>query len=468
MDPAFTSTETSILERYRYNDQYQMKILALLVRYPNFIHMYGEVVHPGYFEYESMTFVCQRIVEFFVRYAVPPSYDSLVAYVSDWCTRYHVPSNLVQNHMALVATIYSCDMSDGDAVRDSAIEFAKRQALKSAVIQIAKALDQYDGYEKSADLVQRALMVGQGVGSFGTEVFGTIPRLPGLLAANSPYAIARKIATPFTSLNAARQGGLGQGECILLIGSSGQGKSIIKSNFARVAIGQCPGQWIAHATLELQELDNHLRYGAMMLNIDQADIVQGTPEFQERCLRLPTDQNIYVKWFPPGITGVGAIRSWISMVSARLGVTPCMIIVDYPDLLSPSKASGGNLYIDFGNVFSELIVLINDYKSVGVFSSQMDRHHQYSNEARSSNVANSIQKLYHTDVVGTINQSETDKQNGVARIWWDKSRRGRDMFWTYFRINYARALVYEDAEAASQIQPDRQTRQAQRSQQPLN
>lgn len=66
-------------------------------------------------------------------------------------------------------------------------------------------------------------------------------------------------------------------------------------------------------------------------------------------------------------------------------------------------------------------------------------------------MANSIAKFYHADVVGTINQSEVDKQRGVARIFWDKCRRGRDMFFTYFRIDYPRATIIEDAEVANEI-----------------
>lgn len=448
-----------VVQRYQYNETYQLKILALLVRYPQFIHRYGEVVRPEYFEYDDMRTVCRQVIDFFRKYAVVPTRDTFVAWIQDYEARYHLPPRVVEGLTGLIAAIFTCDMSDGDAVRDTAIEFAKRQALKTAVLNIVSSLEKFDqSYEKAQTEIQNALMVGQGLGSLGTEVYGTIPRLPQLVALDSPYAISRKIPTPFTGLNAARMGGLGPGELIVIIGSSGQGKSIFKSNFAALATEYAQGQWIAHATLELSEVDNHLRYGARILNMSMDDIIVNSPEFVDKCSRLANDKRIQVKWFPPGITTVGHIRSWVSALSAELGVTPCMLIVDYPDLMVPTKGETDSLYINNAKIYNEIIALINDYQMVGVVSSQLDRFHQNSNDARASHIANSIAKLYNADVVGTINQTEEDKQNGVGRIWWDKVRRGRSAFFSYYRIDYARCWVGEDAEVAGLVQQGRGTR----------
>jgi replicative DNA helicase len=247
-------------------------------------------------------------------------------------------------------------------------------------------------------------------------------------------------------------GGIGPGECVVIVGSSGQGKSIIKNNLAYMASLQVQNRWIAHVTLELSELDNHLRYAARILGVSQDDVVRNTEAFKAAITQLRQGRRIYVKWFPPMNTTPSTIRSWISSLSAEIGMSPGALVVDYPDKLSPSQGVIDNLYVDIGRVYSELIILLHDYQMPGFFSSQLDRANQYSNMARSSSIANSIAKLYDADVVGTINQSETDKQNGVGRIWWDKCRRGRDMFHTYFRIDYSKAYVYEDIEASGAVQ----------------
>lgn len=459
--PDITGTPhlSTIVQRYQYNEAYQLKILALLVRYPQFIHRYGEVVRPEYFELDDMRIVCRQVVDFYKRYAVVPTRDSFFAWIQDYEAKCHIPPRVVENLTGLVQAIFTTDMSDGDAVKDTAIEFAKRQALKSAVLNIVAKLERFDdSYESAQNEIQNALMVGQGLGSLGTEVFGSIPRLPSLIAADSPYSAIRKIPTPFPSLNAAKQGGLGPGEILVITGSSGQGKSHIKKEFGIYASMSSPTQWVAHATLELSELDNHLRYGASILNMSMDDIVLNTPEFVQKCSHLVSDRRIYVKWFPPGTTTVGNVRSWISALSAELGCYPSMLIVDYPDLMVPSKGETDSLYINNGKIYNEIIALLNDYQMCGVVSSQIDRFHQNSNNVRASNMANSIAKLYNADVVGSINQTEEDMVNGVGRIWWDKVRRGRDKFFSFYRINYAFSKITEDAAVADMVQQGRGTR----------
>lgn len=447
---------SKIAQQYQYNEQYQYKILALLVRYPQFIHRFGEVVRPEYFEFDDMKVICRAILDFFKRYAVTPTRDSFFAWIDDYERKAHIPQSVVKSLVNAVQVIFSCDMSDGDAVKDTAIEFAKRQALKTAVLAIVENLEKFDAsYEQSHTLIQNALLVGQGLGSLGTEVYGTIPRLPVLIAQDSPYSSIRKIPTPFLSLNQAKMGGLSPGEILVIIGSSGQGKSHIQNNFAVLGTQYAQGQWIAHATLELSELDNHLRYGARILNVSMDDIVMNSPEFVAAAQRLTASNRIWVKWFPPGATNCGHIRSWISAMSAELGIGPCMIIIDYPDLMVPSRGETDSLYTNNARIYNELIGLLNDYQACGIVSSQLDRMHQNSNNARASHIANSIAKLYNADVVGTINQTEDDKQNGVGRIFWDKVRRGRGTFYTYYRIDYAKSLVIEDPAVAELVQQRR-------------
>ena len=445
-----------IAQKYQYNETYQTQILALLVRYPQFIHRYGEVVKPEYFEFDDMKTVCRCVLDFFRRYAVTPTRDSFLAWVDDYERKSHLPPKVVASLVDLIHNIFACDMSDGDAVKDTAIEFAKRQALKSAVLSIVDGLERFDdSYQQAQALIQNALLVGQGLGSLGTEVYGTIPRLPSLIAQDSPYSSIRKIPTPFQSLNQAKMGGLSPGELMVIIGSSGQGKSHIQNNFAVIGTQYAQGQWIAHATLELSELDNHLRYGARILNISMDDIVVNSPEFVAACTRMAVTNRIFVKWFPPGATTCGHIRSWISALSAELGVAPCMVIIDYPDLMIPSKGETDSLYTNNAKIYNEIIALLNDYQACGVVSSQLDRMHQNSNNARASHIANSIAKLYNADVVGTINQTEEDKANGVGRIWWDKVRRGRGTFFSYYRIDYAKSTIVEDMNVADQVQTNR-------------
>lgn len=304
------SEQPYVIPKYQYGEQYQLKILALLVRIPNFIHKFGEVIRPEYFEYEIMAQLARLILQFYKQYAVQPSVDSFNAMLMDYCNKYNVNDRTREHMIEMTSIIFTCNMDDADAVRDSAIEFAQRQSLKKAVLDIVDILDRANGYQQASDIVQKALMVGTGLGQLGVEVFSSIPQLPGMIAQDGPYSISRKIKTCFPSLDNSRYGGIGPGECIVIAGSSGQGKSIIKNNLAYMASLQAEGAgWVAHATLELSELDNQLRYAARILGCAQEDIVRNTPLFQEKCRQLMIHRRIYVKWFAPMMTTPGDRKS---------------------------------------------------------------------------------------------------------------------------------------------------------------
>ena len=57
--------------------------------------------------------------------------------------------------------------------------------------------------------------------------------------------------------------------------------------------------------------------------------------------------------------------------------------------------------------------------------------------------------------MGTINQTEEDQANGVGKVFWDKVRRGRGKFYSYYRINYAMSTIIEDMAVSEQLQNQR-------------
>ena len=445
---------TELQAKYSYDQAYQFKILALIVRHVNFIHQYGEVVLPEYFEFELLAIMCRLIVSYHKTYSLSPTPEALSAVVVDYCTKYKVSSTVSQSLMQISQAVFSVDLSDSLSIKDSVVNFAKRQQMKIGVAKIVHLLNNDSGYQQAAMIMQKALMVGEGLGSIGTETYASIPNLPQLLSTGA-YSTAGKLLTPFPLLNSTRYGGLGPGEIMVIVGSSGQGKSIFKNNFGYWFSGQVnDGRWVAHATLELSEVDNHVRYAAIILDVTQEDIIKNTDIYRDRMSKMSHAANIQVKWFQPLVTSPSTLRSWISSVSSALGHGPCALIVDYPDKMCPSTGLIDNLYMDNMRIYGELIGLLHDYQMPGVVSSQVDKYNQYKDNTRGSNMNNSIAKLYDADVVAVINQTEEMKNQGVGRLWIDKSRRGRDKFYIDYGIDYSRAKIWQiETAVTSEVMP---------------
>lgn len=443
-------------QKYSFNDRYQYKILSLLVLVPNFQLQYGNMIVPDYFESSLHSDLCTIIAEFAKQYSKPPARDTLENLIVDYCKkrRYDRTAPEYQQQLLHVGkALYHADLSDKQNIIDRAKDFAQNRETRLALLE---ATDMISGnanlsdkdYEKIARRFSQVRSVGSGVGTLGSETFSTMPQLNHMLNNGSSYSLSKALKTPFHSFDASRTSkGLGPGECFYVLGATGQGKSMIKNNMALHAAMQLASQkrWVAHATLELSEIDNHIRYAANILNLTQEDIVADPKKFKKRVNEVTLAARIYVKWFRPITTTPDMIANWLAQLSAELGSAPGMLILDYPDKMRPShkNAFTGNMFQDGATISDEMIGILMDYKMPGVFSSQLQRAMQYSDEASMSAVSTSMAKMYNCDVCGVIKQSRDDKTKGLGAIYWDKNRRGRDSFTSWFAIDYSKARVSE-------------------------
>jgi hypothetical protein len=446
-----------IEKKYAFNERYQYKILSLLVLVPKFISNYGDIIKPEYFENSIHADLCTIISDFAAKYnKKAPSRDSLETLVVDHCKkrRYDRTAPEYRDQLLRVArALYHADISDKQSVIDRALDFARVRELS---ICLLNATDMVSGghdlttedYDKILKNFNKVRSVGSGVGTLGTETFGTLKELPKMLNNGSAYSVNKSIKTPFHSFDKSRTSkGLGPGECFYILGATGQGKSMIKNNMGLHAAIQLASQkkWVAHATLELSEMDNHIRYAANILDLTQEEIVSDQKKYAQRCSEVSLASRIFVKWFRPISTTADMIANWLEQLSGEIGTAPGLLILDYPDKLRPShkNAFTGNLFQDGTTISDELIGILSDYNMPGVFSSQLQRAMQYSDEASMSNVSTSMGKMYNCDVCGVIKQNREEKNRGLGSIYWEKNRRGSDSFTTHFKIDYSKARVKE-------------------------
>lgn len=452
--------------KYDFNERFQFKILSLLVLVPNFQLQFGSTIVPDYFENSTHATLCTIITDYAAKYQKAPSPEGLENLIVEHCrkNRYNRtdPEHAAQL-TRLGRALYRTDISDKENVIDRVLDFARKRELQVAILAATDIFDVRGGgslsnedYEKIYAMVNRVRMVGEGTGTLGTNTLAIMPDLPRMLNNGSAYSLSKALKTPFHAFDKSRTSkGLGPCESLYILGATGQGKSIIKANIGLHAAVQLmrDKRWVAHATLELSEIDNHIRYTANILDLTQEEIVADPKKFKHRVAQVTMSAQIYVKWFRPLTTTPNSIANWLAQLTAKLGTPPGLLIVDYPDKMRPShkNAFTGNLYQDGATISDEFIGILSDYQMPGIFSSQLQRAMQYTDDANSSGVATSMAKIYNCDVCGVIKQNREDKTKGRGSIYWDKNRRGRDSFTTYFNIDYEKARVVECERPVSQI-----------------
>lgn len=429
--------------KYQYDRGFQERIVALVLREPAFVHDYEDVVDPAYFEAESLGIISRLALEFFRKTNEIPNRDTLRETLKDYCQEYRVGERVLGEVETDIDTVYKIDLSNVQAVRDRVIRFGQRQALRSAVLEIADLVQKDDEYDRAREIIGRALHVGTGARELGVHLGTDLLRLP-QMAAESTYAVANKVPTYWPTFDKYTSGGMGRKEVWIFAALSGIGKSTCLVQLGVSAL--TAGHAVLHYTVgDLDEVDVELRYASRMTGCTIPEIITNDPKFQARATaRAKYNTNLWVKHYSSGQATMGQVRSHISKLVHVKNFHPGVIIFDYPDEMK----IGEDLYRDLGQIYGDFQAICHDYNSLGIAASQVDRFApKRENEIiRMEHVDHSKLKYAKCDGFVSINQTIAERKAGKARLWVDKTRRWGSHYLIELDVDYAQSRMTEARE----------------------
>lgn len=420
--------------RYPYGEDFQFKILALMVQDPVFLPVYHDAINPHYFERVHLTTVCTLLLNHFTYYRIVPDYASTAAAVEDHVNRAHVPTEVADYIRQTVWWIYNNPIGDAEYVKNCVLRFGQRQALKGAVNEIIDKLEKDDDYDDCRTIVEQALQVGMEK-NVGLDVGASMVNLPSIAAASNTYS--RRVPTMLPNLDRCMQGGLGVGELGVIIAPSGVGKSTTLTNFGYGAI--CYGFNVLHVTLELKEIDIALKYAARHTGQAIDNIVKHDPTFYSMASANPIAANrLMLKYFSPGTATVANIRALLSFLRAQ-NFKPDLLIVDYIKKMKFDGESIGAL----GRIADELITLGDDF-GCGIWTAQQaQRNYRFAERTNIQGIANDVSIIENADVALAISQNEREHTEDRFRFETGKVRRGDDAFVIACWCQYSTCTVQE-------------------------
>jgi replicative DNA helicase len=430
---------TSSVTFNQFGKAFQERVLTSMIVDKHFAENILEVFNTNYFDLAYLRFLSEKYLGYAKKYKTFPSLQILLMIVRDELktgTDVALREQVVEYIKRVHANTDACDLP---FVKEKALEFCRRQALRSA---FEKALDNIE-QEKYDDIVKdirEAIGVGQ-VPSLGLELLEDFD-------ARFTEKSRDVISTGLDALDKKFNGGLGRGELSVLVAPSGAGKSHFLVQMAANGLRQKKN--VVYYTFELYEPQVSCRIDTNICDIDYNDLspMQSTLEAKQKALEMQKNVQkmygdmdigrLFVKFFPTKTATVNTLRNHLERLELKKGFVPDMVILDYADIMKPSQKYNEKRD-ELQSLYQELRAFAYE-KNVALHSAcQSNRGGANKNVVDSDDIADAYSKVAESDIVMTLSRKSVEKASGAARLFLTKSRVGTDGWLWNMHMNTARS-----------------------------
>jgi replicative DNA helicase len=397
---------TSLNKLSAYGVGFQVKVLASLLKYKEFLQNIHDVLDVESFDNPAHKWIVEEILRYYRKYHTTPSLDSL-----------QVEVKKISNEVLKVSVIeqlkeaYKTINDDREYVESEFSTFCKNQQLKNALFSSVDLL-QSGQYDSIRNLIDQALKAGQDK-NIGHEYIKDI---------ETRYREEDRSPIPseWEKVNELLMGGLGSGDFGIIFGNPGGGKSwcLISLGAAAVKLGYN----VLHYTLELSESYVGKRYDACFSGIPVDKLGENRAEVEKLINGLPG--SLIVKEYSPGKASISTIEAHVQKC-IDLGIKPDLVIIDYVDLLK-SKRKSTEKKDEIDDVYTAAKGLARELKVPVWTVSQVNRAGAKDDIIEGDKAAGSYDKIMIADFAMSLSRKRQDKVNGTGRIHIMKNRYGMD------------------------------------------
>ena len=404
---------------------YRKRVIIMILA-TDWLNRYGTIIVPDYFEFK----VERDIVEWINNYY--ESYHSIPdpVYLRD----YWVNSDS-QDHVDYISSVIS-ELDVGiEYVADTALRFAKQQAMKVAILQSVDAIKN-DDLEQPLTLVRDALKIGQDRLELGRELIADIHDWV------YDEMHGKRFPAGWPGLDMRLGGGLVCGEYGLIMAPPGRGKTTALINIGFATAGLLCGANVLHITYEMPAQKVLKRY-ALRLSGMKLDYHGSEKSYiNQLCEKAKHLLRGRLRVIQPTDYSVGAIRRLLDGLSSLEDFETELLIVDYPDLMLPPRKRR-ELRFELADVSREIRQLGADYGFPVWGATQAGRHALYKEYIHVSDIAEAIEKAAIADVVIAVCQTREEESVRQGRLYASKIRDAEDKFVIPVKIDFSNQLIVQ-------------------------
>jgi replicative DNA helicase len=393
----------------KYGKAFQESLVQLIVEDRPFADQIEEVLDTNFFELKYLRVFVSKLFQYRKKYGVHPTMKILAS----------VLRTDLENHNAGVqkqvrdyfTRIVSTEVQDEGYIKDTSLDFCKKQKLKEALMQSVDLI-QNSSYEEVRTLIDNALKLGTD-NNFGHDFKKDFEARYEVKARNP-------ITTGWEKIDSLTKNGLGMGELGVVIAPTGAGKSMALAHLGAHAVKA--GKNVVHYTLELSEAVTGQRYDSCISAIPLSTLFHRKDEVLESISDV--DGSLIIKEYPTKTASANTIRTHLQKLKKRNHKID-MIIVDYADLLK-STSNFREKRDELGSIYESLRAIAQENKCPVWTASQTNRTGLNAEVVTMESISEAFNKCFVADFICSISRTIKDKNANTARLFIAKNRNGPD------------------------------------------
>ena len=393
----------------KYGKQFQESLAQLILQDRPFSDQIEEVLDVSFFELRYLRIFASMIYNYRQKYGVHPTEKIIASMLRTEMDKF--PESVQKQTRDYFARILIKTVQDEQYIKDTSLDFCKKQKLKEALMKSVDLI-QNSSYDEVKIVIDEALKLGTD-NNFGHD-FKKDFELRYELKARNP------VSTGWERIDKLTKGGLGLGELGVVIAPTGAGKSMALAHLG--ACGVKEGKNVVHYTLELSESVTGQRYDSCLSGVPLSGLFHQKEEVLETISAL--QGSLIIKEYPTKTASVNTIRSHLEKLKKRNHKID-MIIVDYADLLRPVSHFKEKRN-ELESIYESLRAISQEYKCPVWTASQTNRSGLNAEVVTMESISEAFNKCFVADFICSISRTIKDKNANTARMFIAKNRNGAD------------------------------------------
>ena len=393
----------------KYGKSFQEKLCMVILGDRAFADQIEEVLDVGFLELNYLKLFLNKVFDYRKKYGVHPSRDIMKTILrSELDNENELTAKQVREFYIRSQISPSTDI---EYIKDTSLDFCKKQNLKSAMVKSIGLL-QSSSFDEISKVINDSLKLGMD-NDEGYEWQRDFEE-------RFKPRFRNPSGTGWPLIDNICKGGLGQKELGVVIAPTGAGKSMALVHLGTQALRE--GKTVIHYTLELQDTVVASRYDSCLTKIPLETLTSFKEKIYEEVLEIKG--KLIVKEYPTKTASTQTIRNHLEKLRMR-NIEADMIIVDYGDLLRQVRYQKEKRN-ELESIYEELRGIAVEYKAPVWTASQTNRSGLNAEVITMEAISEAFNKCFIADFIFTISRTIDDKVANTGRLFVAKNRNGPD------------------------------------------